>query len=753
MADLSKLRPDRDLQCYFRQPSAIAALSQTSATGLTVSGCWREQFDWAVVEWNRDNVFEHPLLRNLPDGDLSGVRLTYKETRTGCIPLDSVLWPTVDWPYLRVWSENSGVETLYQVPLAQYATGSAGTYAAPTVQFELQGTPAAGDYIELAWLDQHFNHLISGSDTIATALTSLAAAITANQATSGVTAVSSGSLIVLTYLGMAGTNGNRVGVYGTVHGACTESWAQAWAMFNGGTSPTCWQINLDFSSLKDIHGTTVPATNVRKLRWTWAADVQPGAFQRTEFSAELTDWTVTGTGLAYSVAGPGSRRIEDDSTSLLYHGAWSEARGNFSGGSIHLTTTLGDTVRCTYTAAAGHSLYLGARYADTGAMVTVQVDGNAVQHVQLQLAYYQDGRRILSGEDVLVRIPLGQFAGNAPHTVTITHAGPANSYFYFDFLDVVVASSSIPVCDTVPATSLATDWDTLHSIAIAPERTAWLIQTLGFRGRVNHYAGALWFYELVPAGFAFPFATITFSGTSEFGKTTTVTVGGTPISRVNLIGDTPESVAQCFALQINAGSTGVWASAAGAILTVTSRAIGTTANGTTFTVTTNSTQFHAQASGPSLAGGVDGKWLTDLVASPRINRACRDWSVAFFRTLHAVAISVTTSFSMELGNGDDSTTAAIAQRYPNGDAAWLNTPALQTNFSPSSTAFWQQVYVDMAGLMASAGVPPYLQFGEVQWWYFAAKSGMPFYDAYTTQTFQSQYGRAMAVIASENADP
>jgi hypothetical protein len=79
-----------------------------------------------------------------------------------------------------------------------------------------------------------------------------------------------------------------------------------------------------------------------------------------------------------------------------------------------------------------------------------------------------------------------------------------------------------------------------------------------------------------------------------------------------------------------------------------------------------------------------------------------------------------------LGNGEDSTSAAIAQRYANGDPAWLNTPALQTNFGPESTAYWKQVYIDMAGLMASAGVVPYLQFGEVQWWYFAANRACRF---------------------------
>jgi hypothetical protein len=750
---LSKLRPDRDLQCYFRQPSAIAALSETSTDGFTISGCWREQFDWAVLEWNRDNVFEHPLLRNLPDGDLSGVRLSYREIRSNCIPLDSTLWPTVDWPYLRVWADSNGAETLYQVPLSRYATPSAGEYSAPTVQFELQGTPTKDDYIELSWLDQHFNYRLNGSDTIAAALSWLASAITANQATGFVTASASGNQIVLTYLGMPGVNGNRVGVYGTVHGACTESWTQAWATFCGGTSPTCWQIDLDFGALQDIHSTSVPTTNVRKLRWTWAAGLQPDTFQRGEFSIAVSGWSVTGTKVGYMVAGPGTRRIEDDSTAIAYQGHWSDARGNFSGGSIHWTTTPGDSVHCSYTAPESHSLYLGARYADTGALISVQVDNAAPRQIQLQLAYYQDGTRILSGEDVLVRIPLGQLAGDVTHQITITHAGTAGAYFYFDFLELAVPANSVGVCDTVPGTSLATDWDTLHSIAVAPERTAWLIDTLGFHGRVNHYAGALWFYELCASRFSYPSMNITFSGASEFGKVTTVTIGGTDISHLNLIGDTSESVARCFALLINAGSTGVWASADGAVLTITARAIGSEANGTGVNVVTNSNTFHAQRSAPILSGGADGKWITDLAATPRINRACRDWSVSFFRALDTAGLAVTASFSMELGNGDDSTAAAIAQRYPNGDPAWLNTPALQTNFGPESTAYWKQVYIDMAGLMASAAVVPYLQFGEVQWWYFAAKSGMPFYDAYTTGTFQTQYGRPMAVIASENDSP
>jgi hypothetical protein len=59
----------------------------------------------------------------------------------------------------------------------------------------------------------------------------------------------------------------------------------------------------------------------------------------------------------------------------------------------------------------------------------------------------------------------------------------------------------------------------------------------------------------------------------------------------------------------------------------------------------------------------------------------------------------------------------------------------------------------MATVQNAAGLTPYLQFGEVQWWYFPDTAGMPFYDAYTTSTFQTEFGRAMTVIASNTVDP
>jgi hypothetical protein len=726
-----------------------------------------------VVEWNRDNVFEHPTLRNLPDGDLSGVQLSYEETRTNCIAMDSTLYPTVEWPFLRIWADSNGVETLYDVPLDDptlgYATPVEGAFTSATVTFQLGGAPTGGDYIELAWLDQQFNYLLTGNDSLATAVTALAGAI--NQFGDGtVSASASGTQIVLIYIASSGANANRIGVYGTVHGAGSETWSPGCAMFSGGTSPQQWQVSLNFNALQGYSDpdrsvlVPVPTSNVRKVRWTWAADLQPGNFQRSEFSVVVTNWSVAGNNLLYQVAGPGSRRIENDSSFIAYSGGqWSSGIGNYSGGSIQWTTTPGCSLQCSYTAGTEHTLYLGTRYVTSGGQVSVQVDENAPIAVNL----------VLPDEDVLVRVPLGSFTGNVKHAVTITHDGTAGTYFYFDFLEIAVPTQDLPDFSATSAMTLATDWDTYHSMSLAPERTAWLIQKLGFLGRCNHYVGALWFYELCRPGMQFASAAITFAGNPEFGQITSVSLGATVIQHVNLIGDTAESMAICFTLLINAGSNSVWAQADGATVTVTARSLGTAGNGLTVSVTvnnssSNATPFSAQCNAPALAGGIDGTsadpngsfWRTDLMATPPVNRAARDWSVAFFTALKSYGIEPTASFSMELQNGDDSVATGIAQRYPGGDAVWLTTPALQTNFGPVSTAFWQQVYAEMASLMTQAGVTPYMQFGEVQWWYFpgptatvVTESGMPFYDTYTTDTFQATYGQPMAVIANQYADP
>jgi hypothetical protein len=766
---LQKLQPDRDLQCYFFEPSAVAALSATSATGFTVSGTWRQQFDWAVVEWNRDNVFEHPAFRSLPDGDLSGLTLSYRETRENCIPLDSDLYATVAWPTLRIWANNGSGEQIYQIPLTSYATPITGSYQSATVQFTLSGTATVGDYVGLAFLSEHYPYQLNTGDTLAFAIQNIVEGINAFSAT--MQASATGTTITITYLGLGlptpsttGANGNPIGAYSYVSGSQTEQWDESSKQFSGGTSPSQWQITLPFASLSDPVLGIVPANAIRKLRWTYSADLQAGAFVRSEFQVVVSNWTVTGTGQAYSIAGPGSQRIEDDSNQVQYTGTWASDGGNFSGGMIHTTSVTESSVSCAYTSSQDHSLYLGTRLLATGTLISIVVDAGGALSVNLNLP----------GEDVLIRTLLAQL-GPGAHTVTATHVGDAGTYFYFDFLEIAIPSTTLPTETTEIKLAAATDWDTEHSLALAPERTAWIIYSLGFRARVNHYVGALWFYELTCAGQQYASATVTFSGSPDANLITRIILGtsgqpastDTTIEHLNLIGDTTATLATAFALLLNSGFTAVWAQASGSQLTIYSRSMGTDGNAITIATSANTTNLTITISGTTttsginaFSGGVDGNWYTDLEAMPRLNRAVRDWSQSYYQALNGYGFDITASFSMELGNGDPSADTGIAQRYPDQTPALLTTPSLQTNFSPTSATFWQQVHLDMATVMSAAGLTPYLQFGEVQWWYFpnvtaitGAVSGMPFYDAYTTTTFQAQFSRAMALITSNNVDP
>jgi hypothetical protein len=283
--------------------------------------------------------------------------------------------------------------------------------------------------------------------------------------------------------------------------------------------------------------------------------------------------------------------------------------------------------------------------------------------------------------------------------------------------------------------------------------------------------GALWFYELVPTGFTFATGTVTFGGTitvadGDASQSMQITIDATVFSKVMHPADTPETLAIAFAQGINDGSTGIWASYSGSVLTIASLAIGSAGNSYSLSaVATNMPDLTVATSGTALAGGVDGNWYTDPAASPLLNRAVRDWSLSFFTDLEGYGIDMAASFSMELGNGNPSATAGIAQEGPAGDPILLPTPSLQTNFSPTSLAFWQQVYAEVAAIQAAAGLTPFLQFGEVQWWYFpnngflptetgyVAFSGMPFYDAWSQAQFLAEYGRAMTTFTTNTVDP
>ena len=158
--------------------------------------------------------------------------------------------------------------------------------------------------------------------------------------------------------------------------------------FANGTSPTPWRVTLDFAALQ---GTTYSGSVRNALHDSHQSHSQDaldlcgglagGQFRAQRIQRGGGELDSDGTNRTYSVAGPGSRRVEDHDASMVFSGSWTEVRGNYSGGTIHTTTTPGDSLSCSYQATQSHSLYVGLRYTGTGGVVSISVDGAAALSV------------------------------------------------------------------------------------------------------------------------------------------------------------------------------------------------------------------------------------------------------------------------------------------------------------------------------------------------------------------------------------
>ncbi len=202
--------------------------------------------------------------------------------------------------------------------------------------------------------------------------------------------------------------------------------------------------------------------------------------------------------------------------------------------------------------------------------------------------------------------------------------GPDGNRIDFDFLEIAVPTTDLPTFPDIPGITLATDWDTLHSVAISPERTAWMIRSMGFTGRQNHYVGALLFYETHSPANRYSSATVTFAGTPVYETRVWIEVGPedgkVTIARLIQYGETVETVALSFAQEINKGYTTIWAEASGGVVTIHARQRGLEGNLIHVSAHAEDTLTVTPSSDETFTGGEYGDWFTDLAATPRLNR-------------------------------------------------------------------------------------------------------------------------------------
>src|SRR5579884_2270801 len=160
-----KLQPDRTLSLRgFSSFAAAATLHHASPGGFQISGTFRDPADFAVaVLYDADNVFEHPLIRYLPDFDFSGLTLSFSLNYSDAVqPIDSPKYNWVDWATLDCILANGNTA---RIPLFGNAmlAGSSFPAASATVQVLSPATVQPYDRVTLWYQNVAFDYIAPGN--------------------------------------------------------------------------------------------------------------------------------------------------------------------------------------------------------------------------------------------------------------------------------------------------------------------------------------------------------------------------------------------------------------------------------------------------------------------------------------------------------------------------------------------------------------------------------------------------------------
>jgi hypothetical protein len=197
---ISKMQPDRTLYvASFSPQSAIGTIHHASASGFELSGRFNALTDNVILEWNRDNDFEHPLLRYLPDGDFTGLTLSYDFAHTGLADIASAIFPYTGFPYLNIYAGTN--ESLYQITLKNYATPVTGdAHLAASATISLGGSTTANDAVTVLFFGEAYSYtIVTSGESPSLAVASLVSQInSASQTMTAAAGANPGDLVLTT---------------------------------------------------------------------------------------------------------------------------------------------------------------------------------------------------------------------------------------------------------------------------------------------------------------------------------------------------------------------------------------------------------------------------------------------------------------------------------------------------------------------------------------------------------------------------
>ena len=551
-------------------------------------------------------------------------------------------------------------------------------------------------------------------------------------------AASAGSASAVAYTApRGGSDGNRIQLY-TLSNNATLAFDQSALQLSGGQSDVAWNISLDFSALG--------IDQIRQCWLTFAPALSGAAFATAEWQAQFSNWQLTGpeNKKILQVAGPGSVRVESDSSACSYSGTWNNESGFYSKYFAKATSDPNSTVIITYTCQFAHDLYLGTSLYSDRAVAGIRLDGDTETSLDC---------RISSGAAVVTRRLLRRGVTPGKHVVTMRMQQPG--VLYFDFLEAAVLSGIPAPLPARNGISPAIDFDTDHTYKLPPARLLWSFDQLGYAGPMNEYLGVFWWNERIRVGGSVSSAEIAFNGAFAAGDTVLLALNGSTLGKSVFPTDTPSTIAQHFAAYINATFVGAWASVSSAVLIVESRSA---APSWELSVSVSVVSAHglAAVTRPPVAGSL-GSWVIDDAARPALNLATRQWHADFYAGCNARGREVTTACSMELVNPPVECGARFPDTARTAVATDTGFGTLKSHHcavgSTRLLAYQKAVYRAIALLQHDAGLTPSVQYGEFLWWYFPGPGGMGYYDDETMAAAQVALGRPLHIFQTPNDDP
>jgi hypothetical protein len=214
-----------------------------------------------------------------------------------------------------------------------------------------------------------------------------------------------------------------------------------------------------------------------------------------------------------------------------------------------------------------------------------------------------------------------------------------------------------------PNVTAALDYDTDQTYKLSPQRLLWNLDLLGLHRPLNKHLRVFWWNQRKCVGGAVSTATAIFSGWRALvgggvawlqfgGRFQNDSEQGTLVGKTNFPADTDDGIAAHFAAFINSKLVGVFATARGNALTITTLSWFYEFAFWAWTDATGGPVGSMSICG-ALAQGTEGTWTVDDMVSPPLNRAAADWHADLFAGIAAKGWTIATSISMEVVNPPD----------------------------------------------------------------------------------------------------